>query len=134
MGSATSPSLAGIVLQSESPSALFAETHQDQFKDSSEGRKSTLEKSDNPSLKKPSVTTGASGNQEPAQVTTQNGSKFMTLPEACAFLEITKKTMYRLLKDGLVPAFKYEGSHVWKFDRGQLELWLKEQQSKRGRQ
>lgn len=54
--------------------------------------------------------------------------KVLDLTDACAFLGIAKVTMYSYLKRGVVPAFKYPGSRVWKFDREKLEQWVKSQQ------
>ena len=60
-------------------------------------------------------------------------SKVLDLAQACAFLGISKPTMYAYLKQGIIPAFKYPGSRVWKFDQTQLEDWIKDQQEKGGR-
>jgi predicted site-specific integrase-resolvase len=63
------------------------------------------------------------------------------LSEACAQLGIAKPTMYKYLKEGaferyreegIIPAFKYENSRVWKFDLDQLDLW-QTRQRERGR-
>lgn len=59
-----------------------------------------------------------------------DGARIMSLGEACDYLQVTPPTMYKYLKDGVVPAFKLPKSRVWKFDREKLDNWLMEQQGK----
>ena len=80
------------------------------------------------------VTDGAKGNSEtttPSLVGVPS-AKVLDLSEACDLLGIAKVTMYGYLKKGIIPAFKYPRSRVWKFDRAELEKWLKDQQTKGG--
>ena len=48
-------------------------------------------------------------------------SPVMTLQEVAAYLQCHPSTIYRLLKNGLIPAFKL-GSD-WRFNREELEAW-----------
>ena len=45
----------------------------------------------------------------------------MTMDEVCEFLRVHKSTVYRMLKRGLMPAFKV-GSD-WRFSRARLDEW-----------
>lgn len=76
------------------------------------------------------VTNSPKGNSQVLGSVAEFESKalIIDLAEACELLGVAKVTMYGYLKRGVVPAFKYPGSRVWKFDRGQLEQWLKAQQ------
>jgi excisionase family DNA binding protein len=65
------------------------------------------------------------------ELSTQHAKRILSLTEACDFIGVKAPTMYNYLKNGTVPAFKMEGSRVWKFDRLKLEEWL-EQQQRRG--
>jgi len=49
----------------------------------------------------------------------------LTLEEAAEYLKIAKPTLYRLLEDGKIPAFKV-GSQ-WRFTRELIEKWLWDQ-------
>jgi excisionase family DNA binding protein len=42
--------------------------------------------------------------------------------QACEFLKLTRLTLYRLLKDEELPAFKLGRS--WRFERSALEAWI----------
>lgn len=90
----------------------------------------------NPALKQSkTVTDGAIGNTDAskAPLVSVPHPKVLGMDEACELLGIAKPTMYKYLKEGTIPAFKYPGGRVWKFDRNQLEQWLKDQQQKGGR-
>jgi excisionase family DNA binding protein len=47
----------------------------------------------------------------------------LTLAEAAAFLRVHPSTVYRLLKQGAIPAFKL-GSD-WRFTREAIEAWMR---------
>lgn len=49
-------------------------------------------------------------------------SEILTLEEVAAYLKAGKRTVYRLVQDGKIPAFKLGGS--WRFRRAELELWI----------
>jgi excisionase family DNA binding protein len=80
------------------------------------------------------VTDGAIGNTENPQkpLVASPVGQVLDLNEACELLSISKPTMYKYLKEQIIPAFKYPGSRVWKFDREQLQQWVKSQQQKGG--
>jgi excisionase family DNA binding protein len=48
--------------------------------------------------------------------------KFMTVDEAAVYLRVGKKTIYRLLKQGKIPATKV--GQQWRFDRASIDEWL----------
>lgn len=54
-------------------------------------------------------------------------SRLLTFTEACQYLGMKKATLYNLVYSKGIPAFKREGSRVWKFDRLDLEAWIQKQ-------
>lgn len=54
----------------------------------------------------------------------------MTIKEVAAFLEIKKKTAYRLIADGENTGFKVGGS--WRFWRSEIERRIDQQQNNLG--
>jgi excisionase family DNA binding protein len=54
----------------------------------------------------------------------------MTLEEVAEFLHVHPSTIYRLLKDKRIPAFKI-GSD-WRFNLESIEKWVKELETVRG--
>jgi len=50
--------------------------------------------------------------------------ELMTLEEAAAYLRVTKKTIYRLLKQGKIPATKV--GHQWRFNKASIDEWLQQ--------
>jgi excisionase family DNA binding protein len=54
-------------------------------------------------------------------------SKIITLREVSEYLRVHTTTVYRLLKQGKLPAFKV-GSD-WRFDIDAIDLWRREQES-----
>lgn len=54
--------------------------------------------------------------------------KILTLEEVADYLKVTRRTMYRLVQQGQVPAFKLGGS--WRFRRGELERWIAQKLAK----
>jgi len=48
----------------------------------------------------------------------------MTLEELASYLRVTKKTIYRLLEKGSIPAIKV--GHQWRFDKASIDSWLRE--------
>ena len=60
-----------------------------------------------------------------AQLTSERGNqksntKFIGLAEACEILGKAKSTVYRLAKEGLVPAYKVPGEKEWRFIESEL--------------
>lgn len=49
-------------------------------------------------------------------------AELMTLDEVANYLLVTKKTIYRLLKKGAIPATRV--GHQWRFDKGSIDAWL----------
>ncbi|MFA6216375.1 MAG: helix-turn-helix domain-containing protein [Candidatus Omnitrophota bacterium] len=53
----------------------------------------------------------------------QTGNDIFTIEEAADFLRISKRSVYRLLKVGKIPAKKV--MHKWRFEREQLREWIR---------
>jgi len=49
--------------------------------------------------------------------------ELMTLEEVAAYLRVTKKTIYRLLRQGKIPATKV--GQQWRFDKALIDAWLR---------
>lgn len=49
-------------------------------------------------------------------------AQLMTLEETANYLRVTKKTIYRLLRRGVIPATKI--GHQWRFDKAAIGEWL----------
>lgn len=47
----------------------------------------------------------------------------LTAEEVAQYLRVTKKTVYRLLKQGKIPAIKV--AYQWRFDRTSIDEWLR---------
>lgn len=65
------------------------------------------------------------------QLTSERGNqksntKFIGLAEACEILGKAKSTVYRLAKEGLVPAYKVPGEKEWRFIERELVEHVKE--------
>ena len=52
----------------------------------------------------------------------------MTLEELAGYLRLTKRTMYRLLKEDELPAIKV--GRQWRFDRDSIDDWLRHNSTK----
>jgi excisionase family DNA binding protein len=50
-------------------------------------------------------------------------SRLMTVSEVADYLRVTKKTIYRLLLKGKIPATKV--GNQWRFNRGAIDRWLR---------
>ena len=66
-----------------------------------------------------------------AQLTSERGNqksntKFIGLAEACEILGKAKSTVYRLVKEGLVPAYKVPGEKEGRFIESELVEHVKE--------
>ena len=57
-----------------------------------------------------------------------DSSPLMTLQEVAAYLRVHTSTVYRLLNEGKLPAFKF-GSD-WRFNRENIDAWVKKQQTR----
>jgi excisionase family DNA binding protein len=49
-------------------------------------------------------------------------AELMTVEEIAVYLRLTKRTIYRLLKKGTIPAVKV--GNKWRFDRNVIDKWL----------
>ena len=50
-------------------------------------------------------------------------SEIFTVDEAALFLKLSKRSVYRLLKEGKIPAKKI--MHKWRFERDRLKEWVR---------
>lgn len=50
---------------------------------------------------------------------------FLTTEEVLAYLKITPRTIYRLIRDGELPAVRV--GRQWRFRRSDLDAWLEQQ-------
>lgn len=57
---------------------------------------------------------------------TKSNSRFIGIPEACEILGKAKSTVYRLAKEGLLPAYKVPGEKEWRFIESELVAHVKE--------
>ena len=55
------------------------------------------------------------------------GPRILTFTEACTYLGVKKATLYNWIGADKIPAFKVDGSRVWKFDRADLDAWIEKQ-------
>ncbi|WP_029046414.1 helix-turn-helix domain-containing protein [Cupriavidus sp. amp6] len=60
---------------------------------------------------------------------TDTEGEILTLDEVAAYLKTGKRTVYRLVQRGEIPAFKLGGT--WRFRRSELDLWIAESISKK---
>lgn len=58
-------------------------------------------------------------------------SDILSLPEACSFLRVHRNTLYKLIKEGEVPAFRLMQGGRWRFRKRDLEQWLEDCQARR---
>ena len=49
--------------------------------------------------------------------------RLMTVGEVAEYLRVKRSTVYKWAKDGKIPAAKV--GRLWRFDRGQIETWVK---------
>jgi excisionase family DNA binding protein len=48
----------------------------------------------------------------------------LEVDEACKYLKMSKVTLYRHARNGVIPAFKVGGS--WKFNKNSLDDWIQQ--------
>jgi excisionase family DNA binding protein len=60
-----------------------------------------------------------------AQTATSEDHDILTVDEAAAFLRLSRAAIYKLLKQGDIPAAKVLDR--WRFSRRQLHSWIEEQ-------
>lgn len=51
--------------------------------------------------------------------------EILTIKELSAYLKISKKTIYRLLSKGEIPAFKV--GTAWRFTKEAIDSWIQDQ-------
>ena len=62
---------------------------------------------------------------------TSDAREVMSVPEACSFLDVHRNTLYKLINEGEIPAFRLTRGGRWKFRRRDLEEWLEDRQAAR---
>jgi len=60
-----------------------------------------------------------------------NQSEIISVPQACKFLGVHRNTLYKLIGEGEIPAFRLTTGGRWKFKKSELEEWLENRQAKR---
>jgi excisionase family DNA binding protein len=55
-------------------------------------------------------------------------TELMTLKEVANYLRVTKRTMYRVLKEGRFPAIKVR--RQWRFDKNSIDEWVRQNSTK----
>jgi excisionase family DNA binding protein len=55
----------------------------------------------------------------------------LSVPEACKFLRVHRNTLYKLIRDGELPAFRLMQGGRWRFRKRDLEQWLEDCQARR---
>ena len=59
------------------------------------------------------------------QILQSVSSTYLTLREVAELLKLSEKTIYRLVQQGKIPAFKVGGS--WRFRSSDIEAWIEGQ-------
>jgi excisionase family DNA binding protein len=52
-------------------------------------------------------------------------SEILTLKQVAKYLKVTDRTIYKLVTDKRIPAFKVGG--MWRFSRADIDGWIKKQ-------
>ena len=68
---------------------------------------------------------------EAAPAVANGASDILSLPEACVFLRVHRNTLYKLISDGELPAFRLTQGGRWRFRKRDLEQWLEDCQARR---
>ncbi len=63
----------------------------------------------------------------------ETATEMMSVPEASNFLGVHRNTLYKLIREGDIPAFRLIRGGRWKFKRSELEQWLEDKQARRVR-
>ena len=59
----------------------------------------------------------------------QNFSEIMTLEETAKYLKIGKSTLYKMAREGKIPAVKI--ANQWRFRKEDIDKWLQEIRNKK---
>ena len=51
--------------------------------------------------------------------------EILTLPEVAQFLKVAEKTVYTMVQNSQLPAFKVRGQ--WRFKRVDIDRWIEQQ-------
>ena len=54
----------------------------------------------------------------------------ISVPDACRLLGVHRNTLYRLIREGEVPAFRLSRGGRWRFRRSDLEEWIEDRQAR----
>ncbi len=57
--------------------------------------------------------------------------EIISVAQACRFLGVHRNTLYKLISEGEIPAFRLTTGGRWKFRKSELEEWLENRQAKR---
>ena len=57
----------------------------------------------------------------------------ISVPQACAFLGVHRNTLYKLITEGNLPAFRLTAGGRWKFRKSDLEDWVENRQARTAR-
>ena len=60
----------------------------------------------------------------------QEARELMSVPEASHFLGVHRNTLYKLIREGEIPAFRLIRGGRWKFKRTELEQWIEDRQAR----
>lgn len=55
----------------------------------------------------------------------RNLEQAMTVRDLAEYLNVTEKTIYRLVQRGEIPGFKVAGA--WRFQRADIDVWIDDQ-------
>lgn len=61
----------------------------------------------------------------------EEGGDWIPIAEACRFLGVHRNTLYRLIRDEELPAFRMTRGGRWRFRRTDLRDWLEDKQGAR---
>lgn len=54
-------------------------------------------------------------------------NSILTVKEVADYLQLTERTLYRLVQDGILPGFRVGGS--WRFRLRDIDAWIEEQKT-----
>lgn len=57
--------------------------------------------------------------------------QLISVAGACEFLGVHRNTLYKLIREGEIPAFRLIRGGRWKFRRSDLEQWLEDRKARR---
>lgn len=59
------------------------------------------------------------------------GAEIISVREACRFLNVHRNTLYKLIREGEIPAFRLMRGSRWRFRKNDLEEWLEDRRARR---